>query len=93
MSIHTLSADPCATAWHDISTDRLERLTIRDLILLLSRTEEQTRQIDGGSLDRAVTDQLLHHQHAILAELRRRGRRTGRSGAQAEMPGGTAAAR
>lgn len=56
----------------DVGSQDLRDLSIRDLIALLGRTEDQARQIRHDTLPSPATKQLLRYQHAILAELRRR---------------------
>ena len=55
-------------------TQDLAVLTLRDLITLLSRTEDQTRAQRHDTLPNRATEQLLRYQHAILTKLRRRTR-------------------
>ena len=51
-------------------------LTTRDLVVLLARTEDQTRDLRPDTIDTDITRQLLRHQHEILTELDHRRNRT-----------------
>ncbi len=47
-------------------------LTIRDLIILLAWTEDQTRDLPSDTVETHATHRILRHQREILTELNRR---------------------
>lgn len=47
-------------------------LTIRDLIILLAWTEDQTRDLPSGTGETHATRHIRRHQREILTELNRR---------------------
>ena len=47
-------------------------LATGDLVVLLARTEEQTRELRPDTVGSDITRQLLRHQHGILTELNHR---------------------
>jgi hypothetical protein len=50
----------------------LIRLTIRDLLILLACTEDETRVLPSDPVETRATHQILRHQHEIVTELQRR---------------------